>query len=237
MKLSDPYKVRRSAKFTFTINVYHEKKIQKDREYAIEIFQDECIVIADGIQGTPYNSEATCEAAQYALWYYKLAKRKHSLWNDRDQFSKGMFRSVNLSMLKEKKRKHIQEGFYSTLSVLWFGTDSYTVFHIGASRVFLFREGSLLQLTTIDRDEVTGSLTAWLGDAKTPHPSITHGKIQKGDVLLIVNEGIADWISEQDILNTFFGSSCNDVAFKTLMSQASHYGGTQQKVIISVTVH
>lgn len=237
MKLSDPYKVRRSAKFTFTFNVHHEKNTQKDRDYAVEIFDDECVVLADGIRGIPYASEASCEVAQYALWYYKLAKRKRSLWTDRDQFSKGMFRSVNLSILKEKKRKHIQDGFCSTLSVLWFGTDSYTVFHVGASRTFLLREDSLLQLTTIDKDAVTGSLTAWLGDTKTPQPSITHGKIQKGDVFLMLNEGIADWISEQDILNFFQDPPYTDVAFKTLINQTSHYGSTQQKVIISITVH
>lgn len=234
--MSDPYKIRRTPKFTFSIREFHNTEKVKDREYALEMFHDECIILASGVEGTRYSKEVANEVAQYACWYYKLAKRKHTLWTERDQFSKGMFRSVNLSILKEKKRKHIEEGFCATLSVLWFGTDSYTVFHIGASRIILIREDNITQLTTTNRDMVTGSLTTWLGEEKAPLPAFTHGKVKKGDIFLFFNEGAAEWLSDTDILSTLQHASSTEGKLKKLLDQASYYGSTLQKMMVYVRV-
>lgn len=92
-----------------------------------------------------------------------------------------------------------QRGYVSTLSAVVFKSRSAHLFHIGDSRIYRLRDGSLQQLTrdhSMPISEQQCYLTRAMG--LDIHPDVDYRKLdlRTGDVFLLCTDGVCDYLSD-----------------------------------------
>ncbi|MBP9840878.1 MAG: serine/threonine-protein phosphatase [Simkaniaceae bacterium] len=96
-----------------------------------------------------------------------------------------------------KKRKAFQ-GMGTTLSTALFYDSQIIIGHVGDSRIYLFRQGNLIQLT---KDHSIGrhTLTQAIGTSHHISPQIEVVPVKPGDIYLMCSDGLPDLLDDEEI--------------------------------------
>jgi serine/threonine protein phosphatase PrpC len=96
-----------------------------------------------------------------------------------------------------KKRKAFQ-GMGTTLSTALFYDSHMIIGHVGDSRIYLYRQGHLTQLT---KDHSIGrhTLTQAIGTSLSISPQIEVVQVKPGDVYLMCSDGLPDLLNDEEI--------------------------------------
>ncbi len=166
-------------------------------------FNDECVVVTDGVEGVPHGDVAATLAAETAIWGYKHIRQRPFYWADKKLFLKRIFRSSNLAVWQKRREHGFEAGLATTLSVAMIGTHAIWVGSVGDSGILLYREGLIDILTPQDVDQM-GRLTNAIGLKRlglVPHIAVE--KFLPGDILLLATGGVLNHISEDQLRATF----------------------------------
>lgn len=170
-----------------------------NQEDFVDHYLDECFALADGVGGMPHGDVAARVAVESAIWGYKLIRQRRTYWQDKRLFIKRIFRSANISVFQKQREPQFREGLATTLVVGIIGGRNFWLGSVGDSSVFLYRNGSLKKLTTPDIDE-QGYLTKIIGTSRYGlTPQFITGNWLAGDALLLVTDGVTNFISEEEI--------------------------------------
>jgi serine/threonine protein phosphatase PrpC len=193
-------------------------------------FNDECLVVTDGVLDVPHAEIAAKLAADTAIWGYKHIRQRPFYWADKKLFLKRIFRSSNLAVWQKKRERGFESGLATTLSVAMIGTHALWVGAVGNTGILLYREGLIDILTPYDVDEF-GRLTNWLGKKRlglVPHIAVE--KFIPGDILLVASSGVLNHVSEDQLRAVFevSGNSTDSLttAVVHLINTAQESGGT-----------
>ena len=96
----------------------------------------------------------------------------------------------------------------TTIVGITFSSKSIQWFNVGDSRGYLFRDGQLMQLTTDDSfsdPRYAGILTQCLGgnQPNAPNPHNGTDELLKGDIFLLVSDGVTDVVDDIKIADFF----------------------------------
>jgi serine/threonine protein phosphatase PrpC len=161
--------------------------------------QDECFVIADGYPGLPHAQEAEQLTRETALWAYTVVRQRPYYWKEKLKFLKRMFRSTNLTLWQKRRDPGFDAGLASALSVLIVIEDYFWFGSAGNCNSYLFRDGLIDILTKRDVDS-EGMLTKAVGFArKQLIPAMHSEKLLEGDIILLLSDSIANYVSEDDM--------------------------------------
>lgn len=128
-------------------------------------------------------------------------------------------RSANQRILEDGEEHPERKGMGTTLTVLWLDPDdgAYRVGHVGDSRAYLLRDGSLEPLTRDDtplqrevdagrlsREEarvhpLSHVLSQALGTTEEVDPEVVEGRTRPGDLFLLCSDGLTAVLSEERI--------------------------------------
>lgn len=156
------------------------------------------IAIADGVS----SSDSAKQASQSAICgfltdYYATP----DTWRTQ-QSAIRVIHSLNQSLWGQSRNSVREEGYLTTFSSLILKGDKAFIFHVGDTRVYRFREGSLEQLTR-DHTQKIDRRTTYLSRALGADPALEidmhREEIQEGDLYLLSSDGIHDSISYSDI--------------------------------------
>ena len=156
--------------------------------------------------------------------------------------------------LKEKARWDTTlRGMGTTLTVACTLGNDLVIGHVGDSRAYLLRHGTLKQLTTdhtlaqslIDagiaaRDDpaprsMRHVLTAALGSlGKRIEPQVQHLKVLQGDQLLLCTDGLTEMVEDKILAEALFEAKSAQTACETLIDLALSGGGVDN---ITVVIH
>jgi len=156
--------------------------------------------------------------------------------------------------LKEKARWDATlRGMGTTLTVACTLGNDLVIGHVGDSRAYLLRDGTLKQLTTdhtlaqslIDagiaaRDDpaprsMRHVLTAALGSlGKRIEPQVQHLKVFQGDQLLLCTDGLTEMVEDKILAEALFEAESAQAACETLINLALSEGGVDN---ITVVIH
>lgn len=164
------------------------------------------MVIADGMGGLAYGAQTSSYIAdQFGRWWREDFPAMLENGIDRDEDIQELLEQeiwdINRRILEFRNRMECRAG--STLSLLLLYKGKYYVENLGDSRVYLYRDGILYQLTEDQSVEEKGKrmLTMCMGMFVVPHSQYLKGELQCRDCFLLCSDGLYSALDEVRMKN------------------------------------
>ncbi len=178
------------------------------------------IALADGVSSSKAARQASQSAISGFLTDYYATP---DTWSA-ERSAKQVIQSLNRYLWAQSQNSALQEGHLTTFSALILKGETAFIFHVGDSRIYRLRQGTLEQLTRdhaqrIDRD--TTYLTRALGADPALDIDTNTYALEAGDVFLLSTDGIHDPLPHatlQSLTNNFLPDL--DALVKKLASSA-----------------
>lgn len=157
--------------------------------------------IADGISGNAGGREAAEYTVRGLLTDYFATPETWPVTQAMDR----VLKAINSWVQAQGAKNRELAGMATTLTAVVLRGSFYYFAHVGDTRLYLLRGGTLTRLTTDhvwDRPEMQHVLTRAIGlDSRL---TIDHGmgELRECDVFLLASDGVWGWISEYDIAHT-----------------------------------
>ena len=176
-----------------------------------------CFAIADGVSGSSdglFASKNIIKSLSNDFYSTPVS------WTIQESLNK-VITSINLWIYNQSQTEKYKSSLASTLSTLIIRGCSYFIAHIGDTRVYLIRNKKIKKLT---RDHVWNGrdmrhiLSKAIGLDKTISIDFYEGKIKKGDVFIIVSDGVWGHLSDLKI-ETFFQNLKKNKSFAEVLTE------------------
>lgn len=181
-------------------------------------------VIADGMSGSEAGKEAShCCVVSFLSDYFSTPDS----WSVKTAGQKILSATNSWLYSQGHQRFESVKGMVSTLSVLVCKSTTGYIFHVGDSRIYRLRDGDLEQLTRDHRVHISSD-KSYLNRAMgiEPHLEVDFQSVplEKGDVYLMVTDGISDFLDQKTLLETLKDSADLDQCAQRLvdLAKANH---------------
>jgi protein phosphatase len=147
-----------------------------------------------------------------------------------------------------------QMGMGATIVAVWIDGQKLSIAHVGDSRAYLLRAGSLDQLTAdhslvaekvrigvltpqeADASELQSVLTRAVGTRETVEVDADEQMLLVGDSLLLCSDGLTRMVTDPEIASTLLTSTSAQEAADRLVELANDYGGADNVSVIVLRV-
>lgn len=160
-----------------------------------------CGLLADGVSTAEAGKQASeLSIKQFIEDYYKTP----DTWTV-EHAGQQVLSSINLKLYRLSDAYRVEgKGFLCTFSCVVVKSHTAHVFHVGDSRVYLYRKGELSQLTKdhsvyISKNQAT--LSRAMGMDSQIHVDYQTIPIEEGDILLCTSDGVHDFLDDDAISN------------------------------------
>lgn len=251
----------------FVVGLTDVGKIRTRNEDSLSVIPELGVaVVADGMGGHPGGNVASKIAAETAAQVLEAELQGSTNGDRRQRMGEVMTRSVLRA--HEEIRAHSRqepelEGMGTTITALAVDPDSdaFVLGHVGDSRAYLYRGGSLTQLTRDDtwvqerveadiltleqakRHPFAHLLTQCLGLHEAPSPHILEGSVQVGDVYLLCTDGLAGMLDDAQLREILAeqidgdgGAAAGESAVRALLDAANAAGGHDNITAVLITI-
>ena len=206
-------------------------------------------IVADGMGGHQAGDFASRYAVENVLDYIRRAK-PDSLIRVADR----AIRHANKKVFEKAHSDEALRGMGTTIVVAYIEDDQLFVANVGDSRVYLYRNGELVQLTEDHTyvntllnagiisqeqaavDERKNVITKALGAEDTVEPDFFQLEIVKDDILILCTDGLYDEVDERSMKTILEKDiSMSDVCAE-MVDAANKNGGHDNITVISIKV-
>jgi len=143
-------------------------------------------------------------------------------------------------------------GMGTTLVACFCSEDTAYLCHAGDSRAYLFRDGSLIQLTedhsvvavmvrqgyiTLEEAEdhpMKNRITKAVGILPDIDPDVTSSLLKKGDILMLCSDGLTNMVKREELLRIFGVKLPLEETGKKLIQTANNNGGHDNITIVLI---
>ncbi len=210
-------------------------------------------IIADGMGGRPGGSRASSIAARS---FYEQARGLGPIFGANRQQLVNAIARANSSVRAIVATEPMMSGLGTTLSAILLQESRGKIIHVGDSRVYLFRDDHLQQLTedhtlvaalvdgnriTLDgakRHPLRNVLVRCIGPRETVEPDILDLAVQTGDWLILATDGLAavlDADSLRDVIEAQKAGSAEELC-RAIMRAAQLNHPADNVTVITVHV-
>ena len=221
------------------------------------------VVLADGMGGYNAGEVASGMATTVIMTELQGLLERYQPYNvhqkSGESYARIMLREqvlkANTSIFQAAQSQPQYSGMGTTLVVVLYYDDRFTVAHIGDSRLYRLRGDKFAQVTRdhsllqeqLDSGMITAEqakhsqnknlVTRALGIDATVEPEIKDYEAKPGDIYLLCSDGLSDMVEDVDIGLTLqtLGSNLN-LAAKQLIQMANDNGGRDNISVILVRV-
>jgi PPM family protein phosphatase len=163
-------------------------------------------------------------------------------------------KQANEAILEYAEQNKNTSGMGTTLVAARWADGSFSIANVGDSRIYLFREGQLLQLTedhslvmeqvrrgmlTVEeakRSSAQNIITRALGTDETTLPDLGEFPAQSGDVLLLTTDGVLRHLEDGAIRDILLQLPSLQAACDTLIDAANEGGGEDNSTCVLIRV-
>lgn len=236
-------------------------RVRSNNEDSFRLVQPQNIyVISDGMGGEAHGEVASALAVEIVVKHCLegLSNPSTSLYGDPHTGStrtKRLASAVHLaneSIFKAAEDHPSQKGMGATLTALWLDETSTSIAHVGDSRAYLLRGGSLQQLTNdhslvaeqvrrgmitaaeAERSEMQSVLLRALGTQEEVQVDAEEQGLFPGDVLLLCSDGLTRMVTEPEIAGALQAETDPQKAAEKLIELANEYGGADNVSVIVI---
>ena len=234
--------------------------VRKNNEDAFHIEPElDLYVLSDGIGGQAHGEIASAMAVETVLEHCREANSDHAttlFGNGRADLCErsnrlmSAVRLANRRIFDSAEQNPAQEGMGATIVAAWLDDRRMSLAHVGDSRAYLLRAGSLEQLTadhslvaehvrrgTMTPQEAEASLlqnilVRALGTQDHVEVDMDEQILLEGDALLLCSDGLTHMVTDAEIASTLATSKSAQAAAERLIELANRYGGVDNVTVI-----
>ena len=208
--------------------------------------------VADGMGGVPAGDTASrlfCETSSFVFEGAGTENFEDSLCRINKAFS-----IANSRILEHSMEYPEDEGLGCTAELITFTGNSYLLGHIGDSRIYRLRNGSLSQLTT-DHSFVQSQvekgilrpqqarthslrhiLLKALGINSVPAFDVIEGMLEKKDLFMLCSDGLSGMVEDKHMEEILSKRISNEIKADMLIELANESGGNDNITVVLVSV-
>ena len=219
------------------------------------LLNDNIYLVADGVGGGNAGEIASRTAVNEIANYIannpiKQATNKYAVVN----YLQDCLDKTNEKIFTQALKYEQNKGMATTLAVVYAKEGRAYIGNIGDSRVYLYRDGDLVQLTEdhtyvntllkagiiskeqAETDDRKNVITKALGADNTVEPDFFQVNIMKDDIFLICTDGLSDEVDNQGMIDVLKeNKSMSDVCNK-MIEKANSNGGHDNITVICLRV-
>jgi protein phosphatase len=223
---------------------YHRYEIPDDP--VLSRARGRLFLVADGVGGMGGGEVASAEAVHAVLQEYYLNPR-----GDPGRHLRRAIQHANLHVYNLRVGHPNLSGMQTTLTALALCGESYWLGHVGDSKAFLLRDGTLRQLTrdhtVVEEMRLLGLLdarrvqqhphrhllTRTIGGDSLVSVDLQRGRVQPGDCFILTTDGLFEHLESEDVRARFENSPPAPAA-AACVAEAIRRGGYDNLTVLGV---
>jgi protein phosphatase len=209
-------------------------------------------VVADGMGGHAAGEVASEMAVQIVA--RALLQIESVIAPDAEGRAAQAMRDANRAIYDRMLAENDKQGMGTTASVLVLSDDRYLIAQIGDSRIYMLRDGALVQITkdhSYVQEQVDAGLltpeqaryhpysnviTRCVGAGESVEPDLYTGDVKSGDVFLVASDGLTGMVDDRRLQQILLARSGPGRIVDTLIAEANGRGGLDNITAIVVQV-
>jgi serine/threonine protein phosphatase PrpC len=211
-------------------------------------------IVADGMGGHAAGevaSEMTVQIVMREMGTASIGEGQRAATGERLATA---LRTANRNIHDRTLAEADKHGMGTTASVLVMSTQMYVIGHIGDSRIYLVRDGTLSQLTkdhSYVQEQVDAGLltpeqarfhpysnviTRCVGASAEVQPDVYEGEVRVGDVFLVASDGLTGMVDDRRLHVLLTSRTPPERKVHALISEANARGGLDNITAIVIEV-
>jgi serine/threonine protein phosphatase PrpC len=237
-------------------------RVRANNEDCFRIVEDlSLFVLSDGMGGEAHGEIASALAVESVVKHCLETESDPAMtvfgdmpanWSEKTRRLSSAVHLANKSIFDSAQKNLEQHGMGATLTAAWINESAISIAHVGDSRAYLLRSGTLQQLSSdhslvaeqvrrgiltpaeAERSEMQSVLLRALG----AHPEIEvdaeEHQLFGRDVLLLCSDGLTRMVTEPEIAGTLQAEPDPTKAAQRLVDLANEQGGADNVTVIVV---
>jgi len=220
-------------------------------------------VLSDGMGGEAHGEVASALAVETVVQHCIDGEKNAAVtlygepqpgWSDKTQRLSSAAHLANKKIFESAHQHPEQEGMGATLTAAWIDGSRLSIAHVGDSRAYLLRGGSLQQLTSdhslvaeqvrqgiltpaeADASEMQSVLLRALGSQADIQVDAEEHALIARDILLLCSDGLTRMLIEPEIAATLQAEPDAIRAANKLVELANDRGGTDNITVVVVRI-
>ena len=220
-------------------------------------------VLSDGMGGEAHGEVASKLAVQTVLTHCKQAENSRTTpifgesspeVTERTNRLASAIHLANRKVFETAAANVAQKGMGATIVAAWIDAQRLSIAHVGDSRVYLLRAGSMDQLTAdhslvaekvrvgiltpqeADASELQSVLTRAVGTNSTVEVDTDEQVLLVGDFVLLCSDGLTRMVTDPEIASTLLTSASAQESADRLVDLANDNGGADNVSVIVLSV-
>ncbi|MHB0963217.1 MAG: Stp1/IreP family PP2C-type Ser/Thr phosphatase [Gemmatimonadaceae bacterium] len=209
-------------------------------------------MVADGMGGHAAGEVASEMAVQIVA--RALLQLESVIQPDAVDRTAQSLRDANRAIYDRMLAENDKQGMGTTASVLLMSDGRYLIGQIGDSRIYMLRDGALIQLTkdhSYVQEQVDAGLltpeqaryhpysnviTRCVGAGESVEPDLYAGEVKPGDVFLVASDGLTGMVDDRRLQQILLARSGPGRIVDSLIAEANGRGGLDNITAIVVQV-
>jgi PPM family protein phosphatase len=237
-------------------------RVRQNNEDAYKIEPSlDLFVLSDGMGGMAHGERASALAVGTIVSHCQESENNRTtplFWESRPDLSERTNRLgsavtlANRKIFDEAAIHPDSRGMGATIVAAWLSDQRLSLVHVGDSRAYLLRAGSLEQLTAdhslvaehvrrgimtpqeAENSQLQSVLVKALGIEGQVEPDADEHMLLDGDVLLLCSDGLTRMVTDPEIASTLLTVEPAQAAADRLVELANDYGGEDNVTVIVV---
>jgi len=239
-------------------------RVRKNNEDCYSIDSSlQLYVLSDGMGGEAHGEVASKLAVQTVLTHCKQAENSRATpifgesspeISERTNRLASAIHLANRKVFETAASNPEQRGMGATIVGAWIEGQRLSLAHVGDSRAYLLRAGSMVQLTAdhslvaekvrvgiltpqeADASEMQSVLTRAVGTNSTVEVDTDEQALLMGDSVLLCSDGLTRMVTDPEIASTLLTSATSQDAAERLVDLANENGGVDNVTVIVLRV-
>lgn len=220
-------------------------------------------VLSDGMGGEAHGEIASALAVETVVKHCLETQNDPQMtvfgdmpagWSEKTKRLSSAVHLANQSIYDSAQAHPEQHGMGATLTAAWIEGSNLSIAHVGDSRAYLLRSGSLQQLTSdhslvaeqvrrgiltpaeAEKSEMQSVLLRALGAHAEIEVDAEEHTLFGGDILLLCSDGLTRMVTEPEIAGTLQAEPAATKAAERLVELANDQGGADNITVLVVRV-
>ncbi len=229
--------------FAAKTDIGKERQMNQDFCLASAEVRPRLFILCDGMGGHKSGDVASRTAAESIETYLRMQSTMDLDSAKAERILKNAVSYANNVVYTRAKESEALHGMGTTADVCLLDFDVLYIAHVGDSRVYLLREGTLTKLTrdhslveellrdgAITEEEAEkhpnkNVITRAVGTNSTVRADFIEMTLQKDDILLMCSDGLSNMLTDSDIKNMLISSNRMEEVVDNLIARANQNGG------------